>query len=190
MDPNPYRDVFAGSGGVPVPNDRPGGCYINGRTPIFWMRNGTNQASHGPSCTTAGTTGNSSNRRVHGIPTRSSTMFCRSSRAETRCDPFDSRPVVINARHIYVSAKPGCSANKPGIRQERSSVSSHHLSVSASLEHLLVGPGFLGTDFEVAIMTARLYELACSSGDSSHLLTAGAFVGVPLSALLAFQHPQ
>jgi hypothetical protein len=24
-----YRDVFAATGGVPVPNDRTGGCYIN-----------------------------------------------------------------------------------------------------------------------------------------------------------------
>ena len=54
-----YRDVFAATGGVPVPNDRTGGCYINWPAGIFWKRNGTNQAFRGPSCTTAGTTRNS-----------------------------------------------------------------------------------------------------------------------------------
>jgi hypothetical protein len=46
-----------------------------GPTRIFWKRDGTNQAPHGPSCTTAGTTRHSRKRRADGIPTRSSSMF-------------------------------------------------------------------------------------------------------------------
>ena len=54
---------------------------------------------------------------------------------------------------------------------------------------LLVALVFLGTDSEVAILTARLNELVGSRGESWHLLTAGAFVsmGVPLVVFLAFQ---
>lgn len=54
---------------------------------------------------------------------------------------------------------------------------------------LLVALVFLGTDSEVAILTARLNELVGSRGESWHLLTAGAFVsmGVPLIVFLAFQ---
>ena len=39
-----YRDVFAATGGVPVPNDRTGGCYINWPDPDLleeeWNRSG------------------------------------------------------------------------------------------------------------------------------------------------------
>jgi alpha-glucoside transport system permease protein len=54
---------------------------------------------------------------------------------------------------------------------------------------LLVALVFLGTDSEVAVLTARLNELVGSRGESWHLLTAGAFVsmGVPLLVFLAFQ---
>lgn len=54
---------------------------------------------------------------------------------------------------------------------------------------LLVALVFLGTDSEVATLTARLNELVGSRGESWHLLTAGAFVsmGVPLIVFLAFQ---
>ena len=39
-----YRDVFAATGGVPVPNDRTGGCFINWPDPDLleeeWNRSG------------------------------------------------------------------------------------------------------------------------------------------------------
>ena len=33
-----YRDVFAATGGVPVPNDRTGAASSIGQTRIFWKR--------------------------------------------------------------------------------------------------------------------------------------------------------
>ena len=54
---------------------------------------------------------------------------------------------------------------------------------------LLVSLVFLGTDTEVAILTARLNELVGSRGQDWHLLTAGAFVtmAVPLLVFLGLQ---
>jgi len=54
---------------------------------------------------------------------------------------------------------------------------------------LLVALVFLGTDSQVATLTARLNELVGSKGESWHLLTAGAFVSmaVPLIVFLALQ---
>ena len=54
---------------------------------------------------------------------------------------------------------------------------------------LLVALVFLGTDSEVATLTARLNELVGSRGESWHLLTAGAFVSmvVPLVVFLSLQ---
>jgi alpha-glucoside transport system permease protein len=54
---------------------------------------------------------------------------------------------------------------------------------------LLVALVFLGTDSEVATLTARLNELVGSRGQSWHLLTAGAFVSmvVPTVVFLALQ---
>ena len=54
---------------------------------------------------------------------------------------------------------------------------------------LLVALVFLGTDSEVAILTARLNELVGSKGEAWHLLTAGAFVTmvVPLVVFLGLQ---
>ncbi|MDH4117791.1 MAG: carbohydrate ABC transporter permease, partial [Acidimicrobiia bacterium] len=54
---------------------------------------------------------------------------------------------------------------------------------------LLVALVFLGTDSEVAILTARLNELVGSRGEDWHLLTAGAFVTMllPLGVFLALQ---
>jgi alpha-glucoside transport system permease protein len=54
---------------------------------------------------------------------------------------------------------------------------------------LLVALVFLGTDSEVAILTARLNELVGSKGEAWHLLTAGAFVSmaVPLAVFLGLQ---
>lgn len=54
---------------------------------------------------------------------------------------------------------------------------------------LLVALIFLGTDSEVAILTARLNELVGSRGQDWHLLTAGAFVtmAVPLVVFLSLQ---
>jgi alpha-glucoside transport system permease protein len=54
---------------------------------------------------------------------------------------------------------------------------------------LLVALVFLGTDTEVAILTARLNELVGSKGEAWHLLTAGAFVSmaVPLAVFLGLQ---
>ncbi len=48
---------------------------------------------------------------------------------------------------------------------------------------------FLGTDTEVAILTARLNELVGSRGQDWHLLTAGAFVTmvVPVVVFLGLQ---
>ena len=54
---------------------------------------------------------------------------------------------------------------------------------------LLVALVFLGTDSEVAILTARLNELVGSRGQDWHLLTAGAFVTmvVPVVVFLGLQ---
>ncbi len=54
---------------------------------------------------------------------------------------------------------------------------------------LLVSLVFLGTDSEVATLTARLNELVGSRGEAWHILTAGAFVSmaVPLVVFLALQ---
>ena len=54
---------------------------------------------------------------------------------------------------------------------------------------LLVALVFLGTDSEVAILTARLNELVGSRGEDWHLLTAGAFITMllPLGVFLALQ---
>ena len=54
---------------------------------------------------------------------------------------------------------------------------------------LLVALVFLGTDSEVAILTARLNELVGSKGQDWHLLTAGAFVSmvVPVGVFLLLQ---
>ncbi len=54
---------------------------------------------------------------------------------------------------------------------------------------LLVALVFLGTDSEVAILTARLNELVGSRGQDWHVLTAGAFVTmiVPLIVFLSLQ---
>ncbi len=54
---------------------------------------------------------------------------------------------------------------------------------------LLVALVFLGTDSEVAILTAQLNELVGTRGQDWHLLTAGAFVtmAVPLTVFLALQ---
>ena len=82
-----YRDVFAATGGVPVPNDRTGGCYINWPDPDLleeeWNQSGVpwSELYYG------GNYKNSRKRRADGIPTRSSTMSCRSSRAEYRAGP-------------------------------------------------------------------------------------------------------
>ena len=90
-----YRDVFAATGGVPVPNDRTGGCYINWPDPDLLEEEWNQSGVPWSELYYAGTTRNSRKRRADGIPTRSSTMFCRSSRAENRCDPLDSGVVVI-----------------------------------------------------------------------------------------------
>lgn len=99
------------------PTIGPAAATSIGRTRIFWKRNGTNQASHGRSCTTAGTTRNSRKRRADGIPTRSSTMFCRSSRAENRSllaallgpAPADAAPLrsVRCQRRLAAAGHPG-----------------------------------------------------------------------------------
>ena len=54
---------------------------------------------------------------------------------------------------------------------------------------LLVSLVFLGTDSEVATVTARLNELVGSRGEAWHVLTAGAFVAmvVPIVVFLALQ---
>jgi alpha-glucoside transport system permease protein len=54
---------------------------------------------------------------------------------------------------------------------------------------LLVSLIFLGTDSDVAILTARLNELVGSRGQDWHLLTAGAFVTmvVPVLVFLGLQ---
>ena len=54
---------------------------------------------------------------------------------------------------------------------------------------LLIALVFLGTDSEVATLTAMLNELVGTKGESWHLLTAGAFVSmvVPLVVFLALQ---
>jgi alpha-glucoside transport system permease protein len=54
---------------------------------------------------------------------------------------------------------------------------------------LLVALVFLGTDSEVATLTATLNELVGTKGESWHLLTAGAFVSmlVPIVVFLALQ---
>lgn len=49
---------------------------------------------------------------------------------------------------------------------------------------LLVALVFLGTDTQVAILTARLNELVGSRGQDWHLLTAGAFVTMVVPALV------
>lgn len=54
---------------------------------------------------------------------------------------------------------------------------------------LLIALVFLGTDSEVATLTARLNELVGTRGESWHLLTAGAFVSmaVPVAVFLVLQ---
>ena len=54
---------------------------------------------------------------------------------------------------------------------------------------LLIALVFLGTDSEVATLTARLNELVGTRGESWHLLTAGAFVSmaVPVTVFLVLQ---
>jgi alpha-glucoside transport system permease protein len=54
---------------------------------------------------------------------------------------------------------------------------------------LLVALVFLGTDSEVAVLTARLNELVGSRGQDWHVLTAGAFVTmiVPVAVFLGLQ---
>ena len=54
---------------------------------------------------------------------------------------------------------------------------------------LLVALVFLGTDSEVATLTARLNELVGSRGEAWHVLTAGAFVSmvVPIVVFLSMQ---
>lgn len=54
---------------------------------------------------------------------------------------------------------------------------------------LLVSLVFLGTDSEVATLTARLNELVGSRGEAWHILTAGAFVSmvVPVLVFLSMQ---
>ncbi len=54
---------------------------------------------------------------------------------------------------------------------------------------LLVALVFLGTDSEVAVLTAQLNELVGSRGEAWHVLTAGAFVTmvVPVIVFLALQ---
>ncbi len=54
---------------------------------------------------------------------------------------------------------------------------------------LLVSLVFLGTDSEVATLTARLNELVGSRGEAWHILTAGAFVSmaIPLVVFLSLQ---
>jgi alpha-glucoside transport system permease protein len=54
---------------------------------------------------------------------------------------------------------------------------------------LLVALVFLGTDSEVAVLTARLNELVGTRGEDWHVLTAGAFVSmvVPLLVFLGLQ---
>jgi len=54
---------------------------------------------------------------------------------------------------------------------------------------LLVALVFLGTDSEVATLTARLNELVGTRGEDWHLLTAGAFISmaVPVIVFLALQ---
>ncbi|HKJ56504.1 MAG TPA: carbohydrate ABC transporter permease [Nitriliruptoraceae bacterium] len=54
---------------------------------------------------------------------------------------------------------------------------------------LLIALVFLGTDSEVAVLTARLNELVGSRGQDWHLLTAGAFItmGVPVIVFLSLQ---
>jgi hypothetical protein len=66
----------------------PAAASSTGLTRTLRKRNGTSQASHGPSCTTAETTRDSRKRRADGIPIRSSTISCRSSR---RCPRVCSR---------------------------------------------------------------------------------------------------
>jgi hypothetical protein len=63
-----YRDVFATTGGVPVPNDRTGGCYINWPDPDLLDEDWNQSGVPCPSCTTAGTTRNSRKRRADGTP--------------------------------------------------------------------------------------------------------------------------
>ncbi len=54
---------------------------------------------------------------------------------------------------------------------------------------LLVALVFLGTDSEVAVVTARLNELVGTKGQDWHVLTAGAFITMifPLTVFLALQ---
>lgn len=59
------------------PTSGPGAATSIGRIRIFWRRSGTDQASRGPSCITAGTTRGSGQRSADGIPSRSSNILCR-----------------------------------------------------------------------------------------------------------------
>jgi alpha-glucoside transport system permease protein len=54
---------------------------------------------------------------------------------------------------------------------------------------LLIALVYLGTNAEVAVLPAQLYELVGTKGEAWHLLTAGAFVTmiVPLTVFLLLQ---
>ena len=98
-----YRDVFAATGGVPIPNEWTGGCFINWPDPDLLEEEWNQSGVPWSSCTTAGTTRNSRKRRADGIPTRSSTMPCRWSRAEGR---WGGRRPLVGSRNSLATSCP------------------------------------------------------------------------------------
>ena len=90
-----YRDVFAATGGVPVPNDRTGGCYINWPDPELleeeWNQSGVpwSELYYG------GNYKKLQEAKGRWDPHQVFNHVCRSSRAENRCNPLDSGVVVI-----------------------------------------------------------------------------------------------
>ena len=90
-----YRDMFAATGGVPVPNDRTGGCYINWPDPDLleeeWNQSGVpwSELYYG------GNYKKLQEAKGRWDPHKVFNHVCRSSRAENRCDPPDSGVVVI-----------------------------------------------------------------------------------------------
>ncbi len=83
---------------------------------------------------------------------------------------------------------PGFAGDGPAHGRAGNSPRSHRLTRSA-LRRALVSLVFLGTDSEVATLTARLNELVGSRGEAWHILTAGAFVSmvVPIVVFLSLQ---
>jgi hypothetical protein len=71
-----YRDLFADTGGVPVPGEGSSGALINHLTSTSPIRSGIPPASLGTPCTTRTTTPDSSRSRRGGTPATCSTTPC------------------------------------------------------------------------------------------------------------------